>query len=61
MDIGKLSDKEIDVIYQKLGTEGIKLLYELKTADLLVQNKKYHYILSDYNIQKKILSKYNKY
>ena len=35
------------------------MLYELKKADLLAQNNKYHYLLEDYKNQKeKILSKY---
>ena len=42
-------------MYQKLGIEGIIQLYELKKADVLAQNPKYHYILNEYNIQKENL------
>ncbi len=59
VNISKLSDKELNVLYDKFGIEGIKMLYELKKADLLAQNNKYHYLLEDYKNQKeKILSKY---
>ena len=48
-------------MFNKLGQEGIKQLYELKRADLLAQNKKYHYMLEDYEKQKKlVLSKISK-
>ncbi len=59
VNISKLSDKELNALYDKFGIEGIKMLYELKKADLLAQNNKYHYLLEDYKNQKeKILSKY---
>ena len=43
---------------EKLNYEGIDQLFELKRADLLAQNKKYHYILNEYPKQKeKVLLK----
>lgn len=48
----KLDDDNLAIMYEKLGSNGIELLYEFKKADLLAQNKKYHYILDDYLKQK---------
>ena len=36
----------------------IEKLFELKKADLLAQNKKFHYLLDDYEIQKEKLLSY---
>lgn len=48
-----------DEIYGVFDIEGIKMLYQLKKADLLAQNPKYHYILNEYNNQEqKLLLKY---
>lgn len=52
MNIGKLNDLELKKIYNIFGIDGIDKLYKLKEADLLAQNKKYHYILKDYDKQK---------
>ena len=59
ININKLDDNAIKTIYNLLGFNGINMLYQLKEADLLAQNKKYHYILKEYNNQKRmILHKY---
>lgn len=61
VNIAKLNDEKLIEMFNKLGQEGIKQLYELKRADLLAQNKKYHYMLEDYEKQKKlVLSKISK-
>ena len=58
INIGKLNDLEKEKIYNSLGIDGFEKLYQLKKADLLAQNPKYHYILNDYDKQKeKILAK----
>ena len=58
LNIDKRSEEEKDKIYDLFGKEGIILLYQFKKADLLAQNKKYHYILDDLDKQKeKILNK----
>ena len=60
LNIGKLNEEQIKKLYEGFGSEGIKMLYKLKKADLLAHNKKYHYILDEYEDQKtKILSKYD--
>lgn len=59
INVSKLGEDSLNEFYKIFGSDGIKKLYELKKADLLAQNEKYHYILSDYEIQKeKILSKF---
>ena len=52
INISKLDKEDLDLVINKLGIEGINNLYELKKADLLAQNKKYHYILDEYDEQK---------
>ncbi len=63
INIAKMDEEQIKELCNIFGVEGIKLLYQLKRADLLAQNKKYHYILKDYEKQEeKILTKiYNKF
>ena len=61
INICKLSNEELNKLHEILGEHGIKMLYELKTADLLAQNKKFHYILNDYEEQKdRLLLKYKR-
>ena len=51
---------DIDNLHTIIGSSGIKQLYQLKKADLLAQNEKYHYILEDLEKQEtKILKRYN--
>ena len=61
MNITKLSLDEINKLFETFKIEEIKMLYQLKRADLLAQNKKYHYLLNEYDKQeKKILLRISK-
>ena len=53
INISKLDNVELKEIIDKFSNEVIIQLFELKRADLLAQNKKYNYILNEYDIQKK--------
>lgn len=55
LDISRLDDIEINNLFSVFDSKEITMLYELKRADLLAQNKKYHYILNNYEQQKKLL------
>ena len=56
-NMSKLKKEEIEEILKVFDLEGIEMLFELKKADLLSQNSKYHYLLEDYKDQKKKLIK----
>ena len=59
INVDKMGNIEKSVMHEKLGMNGIKMLYQFKRADLLAQNEKYHYILEDLDKQKqKELAKY---
>ena len=59
INVDKMNEIEKDMMHSKFGLHGIKMLYQLKKADLLAQNEKYHYILDDLDKQKhKELAKY---
>ena len=61
LNLGVLRESKLNTLYTKLGIQGIEKLYILKRADLLAQNPKYHYILTNYDEeQEKVLSKYRK-
>ena len=55
MNISKMNDERLSELKERLGTKGIIELFELKRADLLAQNEKYHYILEDYKKQKELI------
>ena len=55
INVSKIDGIKLKEMIDILGIEGIKELYELKKSDLLAQNKKYHYILNDYDTQKKTI------
>ena len=58
INVSKLEYSKLKEILEELNYEGIDQLFELKKADLLAQNKKYHYILNEYPKQKeKVLLK----
>lgn len=58
INVSKLEYSKLKEILEELNYEGIDQLFELKKADLLAQNKKYHYILNEYSKQKeKVLLK----
>ena len=61
INLEKIDDDKMYMVYNTFKAGGLRLLYQLKKADLLAQNKRYHYILEDYSTQKeKILNKYQK-
>jgi tRNA nucleotidyltransferase (CCA-adding enzyme) len=57
INLSKIDDGKLKEVIDKFGNEGIIQLFELKRADLLAQNKKYNYMLDEYEIQKKQLIK----
>ena len=60
--IDKLSENEICNLCKIFSYDEIKMLYEIKKADLLAQNTIFHHLLDNYlDEEKMILSKYNKY
>ncbi len=61
INIDKLNNLELKKIYGVLGTEGIKMLYQLKKADLLAQNSKFSYLLEEYTKQEdRLISQYKR-
>lgn len=59
VNIKKMNDKRLDELLYALNDDEISMLFELKRADLLSQNEKFHYLLNDYNEQKnRVLTKY---
>lgn len=58
-NISKLDDEEKDMFFKTFDSDGIKKLYQIKRADLLAQNSKYHYILDNYNDQEDKLLSYH--
>ena len=57
INISKLDEEGKKKLFETFDSNGIKMLYQIKRADLLAQNSKYHYILDNYDDQeKKILS-----
>ncbi len=57
INVSKLDYNKLKEMLEKLSYEGIEQLFELKRADLLAQNRKYRYILNEYDDQKKKLIK----
>jgi len=59
INVDKLDNDGIKMLYEIFDASGIKMLYQIKRADLLSQNSKYHYILDNYDEQsKRLLLKY---
>jgi len=50
-NVDKMSDEEKQEIKQIFGNDGLKKLFEFKRADLLAQNKKFHYVLKNIDEQ----------
>ena len=48
----KLTKEEQIALINSFGIDGINKLYEIKKADLLAQNEKYHYMLKDLMAEK---------
>lgn len=59
-NIIKMSDEELNIMLEKIGFNNIDLLFDLKRADLLSQNPKYHYFLSSIAEQQKIVYQFIK-
>lgn len=58
LNISKLNQDELNKLFEIFNIEQLKMLFEFKKADLLAQNKEYHYLLDDIEKQRKrILSK----
>ena len=58
LNISKLNQDELNKLFEIFSIEQLKMLFEFKKADLLAQNKEYHYLLDDIEKQRKqILSK----
>ena len=54
INFGKLSDVDLDNVIDIFDLEELKLLFEIKRADLLAQNPEYHGLLKDYDKQEEI-------
>lgn len=57
INLSKINNGKLKELIDEFDNEDIMLLFELKIADLLAQNKKYDYMLDEYEIQKKQLIK----
>lgn len=55
LNIDKISDDELEELNNVFNKDGIIMLFQLKRSDLLAQNKRYHYLLSDYKQQERML------
>lgn len=60
LNIEKLNHDELKTIINNLGFYNIKLLFKLKRADLLAQNREYHYLLENLNIQEQKILEFKK-
>lgn len=52
LSIEKLEDEELKKLLTIFDKNGIIMLYQLKRSDLLAQNKKFHFMLDDYEQEK---------
>ena len=52
INVSRLGKSELEEMTQRLGKDGIAQLFDLKKADLLAQNEKYHYLLEEQQRQK---------
>lgn len=53
-NFGVLDDNSIDEMVFLFTKKELELLYKLKKADLLAQNKKYHFLLEEYEKQERV-------
>lgn len=53
LNIDKMNDIELEKLINIFNEDGIIMLFELKQSDLLAQNGQFHYLLDDYELQKK--------
>lgn len=47
MNLGNKTNLELIKIINNIGVKNIKMLFELKRADLLAQSKEFHYLIRD--------------
>ena len=52
INVSRLGKSKLEEMTQRLGKDGIAQLFDLKKADLLAQNEKYHYLLEEQQRQK---------
>ena len=62
LNFGRFDDSQLDEITTKFNSDEIRMLYNLKRADILAQNEKFHALkLDEYdNQEEELLSRYNK-
>lgn len=59
LSFDKISKSDLDKLINTFNYNDIVMLFELKRSDLMAQNSKYHYLLSEYERQeKKLLKRY---
>ena len=51
MNIDKMNGEEKEKLRETFGEDGLRKLFELKKADLLAQNEKYHHLIQKYKEQ----------
>lgn len=57
INILKLNREELNKFLDEFSVDEINMLYEIKKSDLLAQSPKYHYLITEYDLQKENLLK----
>ena len=60
INLDKISQKELELLIEKIGIENIDLLFNLKRADLLAQSPEFHSLLININNQEEKIIKVKK-
>ena len=55
INISKLNREELNKFLDEFSVDEINMLYEIKKSDLLAQSPKYHYLITEYDLQKENL------
>ena len=55
MNLSKINKDRLSMICNTFNDQEIEMLFELKKADLLAQNKSFHYLLDDYRKQEEYI------
>lgn len=55
INILKLNREELNKFLDEFSVDEINMLYEIKKSDLLAQSPKYHYLITEYDLQKENL------
>ena len=55
INISKLDREELNKFLDEFSVDEINMLYEIKKSDLLAQSPKYHYLITEYDLQKENL------